>query len=142
MDEALSQLAAVWSPAGVALAPEAFTALARVDVPAVLARSLRAGLVAELSWPAYEQVAEDKLGRRYGDGWPQLVVQDNRTAHVVDVNGLISEHIFRYPPSDSPHAQLLLRHQLSAGRWAAPGHLVQHQRPACRLLVRRPGRAG
>ncbi|MGV9766757.1 hypothetical protein [Micromonospora tulbaghiae] len=107
LDEALSQLAAVWSPAGVALAPDAFTALAKVDVPAVLARSLRAGLVAELSWPAYEQVAEDKLGRRFGDGWPQLVVHDNRTAHVVDVDADVptSDHIFRYPPSDSAYAR-------------------------------------
>ncbi|MGR6318786.1 hypothetical protein Q2K19_32080 [Micromonospora soli] len=153
LDEALSQLAAVWSPAGVALAPEAFAALATVDVPAVLARSLRAGLVAELSWPAYEQVAEDKLGRRFGDGWPQLVVQDNRTAHVVDVNAPTSEHLFRYPPSDSPHArnsyadttcrlvdgQLRVTWYSTSGRlvgyWSAdPDVLVEHDQPTDHAL--------
>ncbi|MEU8283879.1 hypothetical protein AB0C01_06025 [Micromonospora sp. NPDC048905] len=153
LDEALSQLAAVWSPAGVALAPDAFTALTEVDVPAVLARSLRAGLVTELSWPAYEQVAEDKLGRRFGDAWPQLVVHDNQTAHVVDVDAPTSEHIFRYPPPDSPHArnshadttcrlvdgQLLVSWYGSSGRfagyWSAdPDMLVEPGRPTDHAL--------
>ncbi|MGK5440514.1 hypothetical protein ACSNN7_01595 [Micromonospora sp. URMC 105] len=153
LDEALSQLTPVWSPAGVALAPEAFTALARVDVPAVLARSLRAGLVAELSWPAYEQVAGDKLGRRSGVGWPQLVVHDNRTAHVVDVGAPTTEHVFRYPPPDSPHArnsysdttcrliggQLLVTWYGTSGRmvgyWSAdPDLLVETEQPTDHAL--------
>ncbi|MET8553149.1 hypothetical protein [Micromonospora zamorensis] len=153
LDEALSQLAAVWSPAGVALAPDAFTALAKVDVPAVLARSLRAGLVTELSWPAYEQVAEDKVGRRFGDAWPQLVVHDNRTAHVVDVDAPTNEHIFRYPPSDSPHArnshadttcrlvngQLLVTWYSTGGRlvgyWSAdPDELIEPGQPTDHAL--------
>ncbi|MGC4812224.1 hypothetical protein ACLQ29_17010 [Micromonospora sp. DT228] len=153
VDETLAQLAAVWSPAGVALAPEAFTSLAEVDVPAILARSLRAGLVAELSWPAYEQVAEDTNGRRFGDGWPQLVVHDNQTAHVVDVDAPTSEHIFRYPPSDSPHArnshadatcrlingQLLVTWYGSSGRhagyWSAdPDVLVEPGQPTDHAL--------
>ncbi|WBB52455.1 hypothetical protein [Verrucosispora sp. WMMD573] len=153
LDEALSQLAAVWSPAGVALAPDAFTALARVDVPAVLARSMRAGLAAELSWPEYEQVAEDKVGRRFGDGWPQLVVHDNRTAHVVDVDGPTSEHIFRYPREDSPYArnsyadtscrlvngQLLVTWYTTGGRlagyWSAdPDELIDPGQPTDHAL--------
>ncbi|MFE9692080.1 hypothetical protein [Micromonospora sp. NPDC005806] len=99
------QVVGICSPAGAALAPRALGDLARVDVPAVLARTLRAGLLVEFGWPAYEAAESGKLGRRFGAAWPQLVVHDNQVAHVVEPDGSTTEHLFRYPPADSSYAR-------------------------------------
>ncbi|MFI7431188.1 hypothetical protein ACIBPB_29760 [Micromonospora sp. NPDC049836] len=99
------ELAGLASPAGVALAPAALAGFARVDVPAVLARTLRAGLLVEFGWPAYEAAEAGMLPARFGDAWPQLVVHDNQVAHVIEPDGSTTEHLFRYPPADSPHAR-------------------------------------
>lgn len=99
------QLGGLASPAGVALAPAALAGIARVDVAAVLVRTLRAGLLVEFGWPAYEAAEAGKLRARFGDAWPQLVVHDNQVAHVIEPDGSSTEHLFRYPPADSPHAR-------------------------------------
>lgn len=109
LDADLSELAALWSAAGMALAPDGFRRLLAVDVPAVLARTLRAGLPAELCWPAFEEAAKEKLNTAIGDAWPELVVHDNQAAHVVAPDGRLTEHVFRYPPAG--HA--LARHSYS-----------------------------
>ncbi|WP_436521034.1 hypothetical protein [Actinoplanes sp. HUAS TT8] len=96
LDDALVELCALWSPAGVALAPDGFRRLLAVDLPAVLARSLRAGLLAELTWPAYEEAASRLTRPEVGTSWPELVLFDDRAARVVAPDGRISEHVFPF----------------------------------------------
>lgn len=103
LDHDLTDLAPLWSPAGMALAPPAFERLMDIDVPAVLARSLRAGVPAELGWPAYEEVARQKKVIRTGESWPDLVVHDEHSAHVLAPDEQVTEHVFRFPPNG--HAQ-------------------------------------
>ncbi|BCJ45940.1 hypothetical protein GCM10010168_56400 [Actinoplanes ianthinogenes] len=97
LEAGLSELAALWSPAGMELAPDGFGRLAAVDMPAVLARTLRAGLPAELAWPAYERATARLAVVKAGDSWPALVVHDAQRAQVVGPDGTISEHVFRTP---------------------------------------------
>ncbi|MEV4277975.1 hypothetical protein [Actinoplanes xinjiangensis] len=104
LDADLTALAPLWSPAGMALAPDGFRRLSEIDVPAVLARTLRAGLLTELSWPAYEAAAKQVKNVRIGDSWPELVVFDLQSAHVIAPDGSSTEHLFRYPPQGHPHA--------------------------------------
>ncbi|MBG0562256.1 hypothetical protein [Actinoplanes aureus] len=104
LDADLTGLAPLWSAAGMALAPDGFRRLPDIDVPAVLARTLRGGLLTELSWPAYEAAARATKTIRIGEAWPELVVFDLQTAHVIAPGGTVTEHLFRYPPQGHPHA--------------------------------------
>ncbi|GIE85324.1 hypothetical protein [Actinoplanes regularis] len=99
LDDDLTELAPLWSATGVALAPDGFRKLLAVDMPAVVARTLRAGLPSELAWPAYEEVAKQKLRVQFGDAWPELVVHDHQSAHVVTPGDRVTEHVFRLPPA-------------------------------------------
>ncbi|MEV6965085.1 hypothetical protein AB0M47_08195 [Hamadaea sp. NPDC051192] len=120
LDQDLIELAALWSPTGMALAPESFRRLLDIDVPAVLARSLRAGLPAELGWPAYEEIARPKKAIRIGASWPNLVVHDDHSAHVLTPDGQATEHVFRYPPAGHPHSRA---GYASASCWLVDGEL-------------------
>jgi hypothetical protein len=104
LDADLTALAPLWSAAGMALAPDGFRRLPEIDMSAVLARTLRAGLLTELSWPAYEAAAKQVKNVRIGDAWPELVVFDLQSAHVIAPDGSSTEHLFRYPPQGHPHA--------------------------------------
>lgn len=104
LDADLTGLAPLWSAAGMALAPGAFRRLPEIDVPAVLARTLRGGLPAELAWPAYEAATTQVKNIRIGDSWPELVVHDVQAAHVITPGGSVTEHLFRYPPQGHPQA--------------------------------------
>ncbi|BCY07147.1 hypothetical protein [Actinoplanes sp. L3-i22] len=97
LDDALVELCALWSPAGVALAPDGFRRLLAVDLPAVLARSLRAGLLAELTWPAYEAAASGLIRPEVGTAWPELLIHDGSAARIVAPDGRITEHVFPFP---------------------------------------------
>jgi hypothetical protein len=97
LDHDLTELAPLWSAAGMTLAPEGFRRLQAVDMPAVLARTLRAGLLTELVWPAYETAAKQKIKVHFGDSWPELVVHDHQSAHVITPGDGVSEHVFRLP---------------------------------------------
>ncbi|GAA2674991.1 hypothetical protein [Actinoplanes palleronii] len=97
LDFDLTSLAPLWSPAGMALAPDGFRRLLAVDVPEVVRRTLRAGLPVELSWPAYEAAAKQKLRVSFGDAWPDLVVHDHLSAHVIAPGDRVTEHVFRLP---------------------------------------------
>ncbi|BCY07149.1 hypothetical protein [Actinoplanes sp. L3-i22] len=100
----LAVLSPLWSAAGLATAPAAFARLTAVDLPAVLARTLRAGLVAELSWPAYEAAAARLDRIEVGVSWPELVLHDERTALVISPDGHVTEHGFRFPATGEAHA--------------------------------------
>ncbi|GAA2881717.1 hypothetical protein Acy02nite_16310 [Actinoplanes cyaneus] len=113
LDADLTELAPLWSAAGMALAPDGFRRLLGVDLAAVLARTLRAGLIAELTWPAYE-VAVSRLKRyEQGAGWPELVVHDEGTAQVITPDGQVTEHVFRIPAAGQRGAR--------GGYWSRTG---------------------
>ncbi|GAA2674998.1 hypothetical protein [Actinoplanes palleronii] len=103
LDNTLTELGALWSATGMAFAPEAFGGLLAVDLPAVLARSLRAGLITELSWPAYERATARLRTVRAGTSWPELVLHDEQTALVLAPDGTITEHVFRLPAGAPVH---------------------------------------
>jgi hypothetical protein len=121
LDEALGELAAVWSPAGVALAPETFRRLLDIDLPTTLARTLRTGVLAEFTWPAYEQAASQKRNLAVGLSWPEVVVNDNQTASVVFPDGTVTEHVFQLPPANHPLASHAYSHTWC---WHVDGDLL------------------
>ncbi|WP_157411174.1 hypothetical protein [Actinoplanes rectilineatus] len=100
----LIDLAPLWSPTGMALAPEAFRLLSAIDLDALLARTLRAGVLDELAWPAYESAVQQLRSITIGESWPELVVHDDRTAFVIEPDGTVTEHVFRLPPAGDPLA--------------------------------------
>ncbi|BBH67606.1 DNA-binding protein [Actinoplanes sp. OR16] len=104
LDLDLTELAPLWSPHGMALAPDAFRRLAAVDVAAVVTRSLRAGLPEELGWGAYEEAARQVKAIRIGESWPELVVHGADAAYVIAPDGAVTEHQFRFPTGSHPHA--------------------------------------
>jgi hypothetical protein len=96
LDTVLTELTALWSPGGMALVPEGFRRLRTADPSAALARSLRAGLLAELSWPAYEKAAAKLATLKSGTSWPELVLHDATTAQIIRPDGEITEHRFPF----------------------------------------------
>ncbi|GAA4601007.1 hypothetical protein BJY16_003728 [Actinoplanes octamycinicus] len=102
LDEVLTELGALWSPDGMALAADAFHRLRSTDLAAVLARNLRGGLLAELTWPAYEQAVRRLEVPRAGTAWPEMVLHDVRAAQIVRPDGSVTEHVFRFPAGLEP----------------------------------------
>ncbi|BCJ45942.1 hypothetical protein GCM10010168_56380 [Actinoplanes ianthinogenes] len=102
LDYDLTELAALWSPAGMALAPDGFRRLLTVDLPALVTRTLRAGLPVELAWPDYQEAAKQKHRVQFGDAWPELVVHDHHSAHILTPGGGVTEHVFRLPRTGQP----------------------------------------
>ncbi|WP_033400037.1 hypothetical protein [Actinokineospora enzanensis] len=82
-------------------APEAAAAVAGVDIAAALRRTLRAGLMDELGWPALEEAASrfpaaaaQSFGLR-GEGWPALVLGVDQSFVVAGPDGVLAEHVAR-----------------------------------------------
>ncbi|MFE4830462.1 hypothetical protein [Streptomyces sp. NPDC056672] len=92
LDGLLTRLALFSSPSVLATAPEAVARIAAVSPAPALARTLRAGILDELGWPALEEalpalgkVDAKGSGQRYGnysdkwyrvrDAWPALLVR-------------------------------------------------------------------
>ncbi|GAB2617701.1 hypothetical protein Aab01nite_31160 [Paractinoplanes abujensis] len=110
LDVTLTELAALWSPAGMALVPDGFRELLGVDMAAVVGRTLRAGLPVEFVWPEYEAAATTKKNVRIGESWPEIVVYDDQSAHVITPAGEVTEHVFRIPPAGDRHARRYYSH--------------------------------
>ncbi|MCQ6555847.1 DNA-binding protein [Streptomyces sp. C10-9-1] len=105
--EALERLA--WIPGeALALAPdEVRRAAARGRVDDLLARTLRAGLLDELGWPAWEEAAtalvrkEDVDELIVAEAWPHLVVAGPTQARVIGPEGTVLTHDLRIPAGDT-----------------------------------------
>jgi hypothetical protein len=156
LDADLTELAALWSPAGMLLAPDGFRGLLALSMAAVVARTLRAGLLTELCWPAYEAVARQKRRVQIGTAWPELVVHDEQSAHVITPGGAVTEHVFRYPPAGHRQAPARYSHTTClytdgdllvawngeagpAGYWASrPADLIDGDWPVNRVGWRVP----
>ncbi|MFI6985899.1 DNA-binding protein [Embleya sp. NPDC050154] len=105
--EGLPQLPAAhgrlaWLPDDiVALAPEEVAAAARVDLVRELVRTLRGGLLDELSWPDFEDATGG--GRTHtnpvmADAWPHLIVAKGPEVRVLGPEGCVLRHEARLPP--------------------------------------------
>ncbi|MFF4417794.1 DNA-binding protein [Streptosporangium sp. NPDC001559] len=105
LPDALRRL--TWLPAeGLVLAAEEVAAVARADLAAELARTLRGGLVDELGWPAWEEAIAALVSPKdldeieVADAWPHLVVSGPSQARVIGAEGTVLVHDLRRPPAD------------------------------------------
>ncbi|WP_158845880.1 hypothetical protein [Saccharothrix deserti] len=104
--EHLDKLAVVRVPEAFVDVPEAAESIAGTDVAAALHRTLRAGLLDELGWPALEEAVGRLLSGGApraesvvvcGEGWPALVLRRGETFVVVGPDGVLAEHVSRIP---------------------------------------------
>jgi hypothetical protein len=99
---ALRRLSQVPGEALALAEPEA-RAAAATDLAPVLARTLRAGLFDELTWPAWEQAAAELVAPqriedlRFADAWPYLIVAGPTQVRVIDAEGTVLTHDLRVP---------------------------------------------
>ena len=99
---------------------EAYDRVKEVDFAAILARTLRIGLMDEFGWPALEAVvAEFPVPKPHPNGWtqepfsvceawPALILFNAVTAVVVGPEGVLLRHTFRLPPDARDHGRLHL----------------------------------
>jgi len=98
----LADLAPLRTPAGVAAAPDAARQLGGLPLAPALARTLRAGLLTELGWPAFEDaVARFGPQARLGlaPTWPYLIFYDGERALVLGPEGLVLDQAGLRPPA-------------------------------------------
>ncbi|MEY9930567.1 hypothetical protein ABH926_005214 [Catenulispora sp. GP43] len=95
-----------WLPGeALALAEEQVRAAAHTDLAPVLVRTLRAGLLDEFSWPAWEQAAAE-LSKNVedlivADAWPYLIVGGATQVRVLGPDGPVLTHDLRIPAGDA-----------------------------------------
>ncbi|WP_328619419.1 DNA-binding protein [Streptomyces sp. NBC_00354] len=107
LPEAIRRL--TWLPAeALELAREEVAAAAAADLGETLARTLRAGLFEELSWPAWESaIAEMTPAGQGGHGltvveaWPHLIVANSAQVRVIDADSTVLTHDLRAPSGTS-----------------------------------------
>ncbi|XVS60878.1 hypothetical protein ACQPYE_21465 [Actinosynnema sp. CA-299493] len=106
LSDHLDELAVVRLPEAYVDVPEAAESLSRTDVAAALHRTLRAGVLDELGWPALEDAVtrlaaigtpKDDGVVVCGEGWPALVLRRGETFVVVGLDGVLAEHVSRIP---------------------------------------------
>jgi hypothetical protein len=98
-----------WLPGdALALAEAEVRAAAATDLAPVLARTLRAGLFDELTWPAWEEAAAALVPAKdvdeliVADAWPHLIVAGPTQARVIGADGTVLAHDLRIPAQDRP----------------------------------------
>ncbi|GAA0937299.1 DNA-binding protein [Actinocorallia libanotica] len=90
----------------LALAEDAVRAAAAEGLAPSLRRTLRAGLLDELGWPAWEKALEElaDVGKPadvlVADAWPHLIVADRTRARVIGAEGTVLVHDLRIPHGD------------------------------------------
>ncbi|MFJ8039050.1 DNA-binding protein [Kitasatospora sp. NPDC096147] len=106
LPEALSRLR--WLPGGVlALAEEEVRAAASFDLGETLAKALRAGIMDELGWGAWDAATSELVPRKdvdeiiVADGWPYLIAAGPSQARVLGADGAVLTHDLRIPAGDS-----------------------------------------
>ncbi|SEG99196.1 hypothetical protein SAMN05444920_112282 [Nonomuraea solani] len=105
LPDAMARLA--WLPGeALVLAEDEVREAATADVAEVLARTLRTGLIDELSWPAWEDAAANLVPRKdvddlvVADAWPHLIVSGSTQVRVLGPEGTALTHDLRVPAND------------------------------------------
>ncbi|MER7273027.1 hypothetical protein ABT369_01085 [Dactylosporangium sp. NPDC000244] len=105
----LDRLTLVASPDGLAVNPEAIARITAFDLGPVLGRTLRAGVLDELGWPALEAATEMLGGLDRGaltenlfitPQWPALVLRRNDRVLVIGDEGVELDHTLRVPADE------------------------------------------
>ncbi|GAA1373205.1 hypothetical protein [Catellatospora chokoriensis] len=104
LEAVLRELYPLWSAAGIRLAPGELRRIAALDAAEVLAGSLRAGLVDELGWPAYETAVTELKRLGLSPSWPTLAASDVTRAVTVSPDGTSTQHVVR-APANSRHTE-------------------------------------
>ncbi|MES5824728.1 DNA-binding protein [Streptomyces sp. RG80] len=102
LPEAMSRLK--WLPGeALRLAGDAMREVAATDLAPLLARTLRAGLIDELGWPAWEEAARDLVRGQnvedlyVADAWPYLITAGASQVRVIGPEGTVLTHDLRLP---------------------------------------------
>ncbi|MEU4497365.1 hypothetical protein AB0F96_28950 [Streptomyces sp. NPDC023998] len=139
LDRLLGRLTHFSAPSVLATAPEAVERITAVDPAGALARTLRAGILDELGWPALEEAAPElgkvdpmASGQRYGrgvdewyrlsDAWPALVVRVGMQAAAVGPDTVLDRQTLSLPVPSS-HSWDVPTVRYIGGQWlVANGH--------------------
>ncbi|MFJ2767160.1 hypothetical protein [Streptomyces sp. NPDC087300] len=133
LDELLRGVARFSKPSVLATAPEAVGRIVSFDLAPVLARTLRAGILDELGWPALDEAVEalgdpakaaahpPQWSSSYGDGykcadaWPALVVRAGTRAVLAGPDGVLEQRTLTLPAKTSQHGEPTVR--FVDGQW-------------------------
>ncbi|MFI5532935.1 DNA-binding protein [Kitasatospora sp. NPDC051853] len=106
LPSALSRLG--WLPGEVlALAEEEVREAAAFDLGETLAKALRAGVMDELGWDAWDSATSELVPRKdvdeiiVADAWPYLIAAGPSQARVLGADGAVLTHDLRIPAGDS-----------------------------------------
>ncbi|MGZ3422839.1 MAG: hypothetical protein ACXVEE_33575, partial [Polyangiales bacterium] len=88
------------------------------DVAAALARTLRGGLFAELTWPIYEETLAKNPGMAVVGAYPFPILKSNTKAIVLSADAVIAEHDLVTPPKSQVHHVVWCDGDLLVPFWA------------------------
>lgn len=93
-----------WLPGeALRLAEDEMREVAATDLAPLFARTLRAGLIDELGWPAWEEAARDLVRGQnvedlyVADAWPHLITAGAAQVRVIGTEGTVLTHDLRLP---------------------------------------------
>ncbi|MFF5965099.1 DNA-binding protein [Streptomyces collinus] len=102
LPQAMSRLK--WLPGeALRLAEDEMREVAATDLAPLLAHTLRAGLIDELGWPAWEEAARDLVRGQnvedlyVADAWPYLITAGAAQVRVIGTEGTVLTHDLRLP---------------------------------------------
>ncbi|MFE4366943.1 hypothetical protein ACFRMN_01585 [Streptomyces sp. NPDC056835] len=133
LDGLLRRLSRFSSPSVLATAPEAVRRITAVSPAPALARTLRAGILDELGWPALEEalpglgkVDPKASGQRYGyraeawyqmrDSWPALLVRVGTQVAAVGPTAVLDQRPLT-PPTASNRSWDAMTIRYAGGQW-------------------------
>ncbi|MGW2515054.1 hypothetical protein ACWC0A_37935 [Streptomyces scopuliridis] len=133
LDDLLRRLSRFSSPSVLVTAPEAVRRITAVSPAPALVRTLRAGILDELGWPALEEalpglgkVDLEASGQRYGyradawyqvrDSWPALLVRVGTQAAAVGPTAVLDQRPLT-PPTASSRSWDAMTIRYAGGQW-------------------------
>jgi hypothetical protein len=90
----------------------------KTDVALALARTLRGGLVAELSWPIFEETLAKHPGMAIVGAYPYPVLKSSSKAIALSADAVIAEHDLVVPPKAQVHHVVYCDGDLLVPFWA------------------------